>query len=441
MSSPEAEPLRGASLAKVVGTSLAATSIEWYDFFIYGTAAALIFPQIFFSADLPPAVAQLAAFSTFAVGFIARPVGGVVFGYFGDKLGRKKALVAALLLMGLSTTLIGCLPTYAHIGVLAPLALIVLRFLQGLAVGGQWGGAALMVVENAPPERRGYYGSFPQLGVPVGVILANGVFLIMAETLSPGAFVAWGWRVPFLISVLLVGLGLYVQLKMEDTPEFRALAATEEKVASAVKAVRSHNPILDAIRKHPKEILLAAGSFVASNGCFYILITYVVSYATAHLGLARATVLQAVLIGAAAIAVLTPIAGAASDRFGRRGVYMTGAVLMAIWSFVFWDLVNTAQFFPLVVAISVGLALQGLMYGPQSALFAELFSIEVRYSGASMGYQLGAILGGGFAPIIAGELLRRYDSTTPIAIYMAILCAVSFVSVFLLSETNKRGKA
>jgi metabolite-proton symporter len=436
----EAGTVRGGSLAKVVGTSLAATSIEWYDFFIYGTAAALVFPQIFFSHDLPPAVAQLAAFSTFAVGFIARPVGGVVFGHFGDKLGRKKALVAALLLMGLSTTLIGCLPSYATIGVAAPLALIVLRFMQGLAVGGQWGGAALMVVENAPVGQRGYYGSFPQLGVPVGVILANGVFLIMAETVSPGAFAAWGWRVPFLISVLLVGLGLYVQLKMEDTPEFRALAEVEEKVAAAAKSVRSHNPILDAIRKHPKEILLAAGSFVASNGCFYILITYVVSYATAHLGLERATVLQAVLIGAVAIAALTPVAGAASDRFGRRGVYMAGAVLMAIWSFVFWDLVNTAQFLPLVIAIAVGLALQGLMYGPQSALFAELFSIEVRYSGASMGYQLGAILGGGFAPIIAGELLRRYESTTPIAVYMAILCAVSFVSVFLLSETNKRGK-
>lgn len=441
MPSSEAQAPRGNALAKVVGTSLAATSIEWYDFFIYGTAAALVFPQIFFSADLPPAVAQLAAFSTFAVGFIARPVGGVVFGHFGDKLGRKKALVAALLLMGLSTTLIGCLPSYGQIGVGAPIALIVLRFMQGLAVGGQWGGAALMVVESAPPDRRGYYGSFPQLGVPVGVILANGVFLVMAETVSPGAFAAWGWRVPFLISVLLVGLGLYVQLKMEDTPEFRALAAVEEKAAAAVKAVRSDNPILDAIRRHPKEILLAAGSFVASNGCFYILITYVVSYATAHLGLARATVLQAVLIGAAAIALLTPVAGAASDRFGRRGVYMAGAVLMAVWSFVFWDLVNTAQFLPLVIAISVGLALQGLMYGPQSALFSELFSIEVRYSGASMGYQLGAILGGGFAPIIAGELLRRYESTTPIAIYMAILCAVSFVSVFLLSETNRRGKA
>jgi metabolite-proton symporter len=440
MASSEAPALRGNSLAKIVTTSLAATSIEWYDFFIYGTAAALVFPQVFFSKDLPPAVAQLAAFSTFAVGFIARPVGGVVFGHFGDRLGRKKALVAALMLMGLATTLIGCLPSYGQIGVAAPVALIVLRFLQGLAVGGQWGGAALMVVESAPKGRRGYYGSFPQLGVPVGVILANGVFLIMAETVSPDAFAAWGWRVPFLISVLLVGLGLYVQLKMEDTPEFRALAEVEEKVAAAAKAVRSHNPILDAIRRHPKEIVLAAGSFVASNGCFYVLITYVVSYATAHLGLERATVLQAVLIGAVAIAALTPIAGAASDRFGRRGVYMAGAVLMAIWSFVFWDLVNTAQFLPLVIAIAVGLALQGLMYGPQSALFSELFSIDVRYSGASMGYQLGAILGGGFAPIIAGELLRRYGNTTPIAIYMAILCAVSFVSVLLLSETHKREK-
>jgi len=434
-----AAPVRGNSLAKVIGTSLAASSIEWYDFFIYGTAAALVFPKLFFDAGLPPAVAQIAAFSTFAVGFIARPVGGILFGHFGDRFGRKRALVAALLIMGTATTLIGCLPSYATIGVAAPLALIVLRFAQGLAVGGQWGGAALMAVESAPPGQRGYYGSFPQLGVPVGVVLANAVFLLMAELVSPGAFLAWGWRVPFLLSLILVGLAIFVQLRMEDTPEFKALEVLEDQAAEAVRAVRSRNPILEVIKKHPKEILLAAGSFVAPNGCFYIIITYAVSYTTSRLGMERPTVLTAVLLGALLTAPVTPIGGALSDRFGRRGVFMAGAVLTGLWGLVFWPLIDTAQFPLVLLAISGGLAFQTLMYAPQAALFAELFSTEVRYSGASLGYQMGAIFGGGFAPIIAGALLEANGGNAmSIGYYMAGLCAVSLLSVFLLAETHKR---
>jgi metabolite-proton symporter len=431
-------PLKGNSLAKVIGASLAATSIEWYDFFIYGTAAALVFPKLFFSAGLPPAVAQIAAFSTFAVGFVARPVGGVLFGHFGDRIGRKRALVAALMLMGMATTLIGLLPSYQQIGVAAPLALIVLRFLQGLAVGGQWGGAALLAVESAPKDKRGLFGSFPQLGVPVGLVLANLTFLIMAQVVSPEAFQAWGWRVPFLMSLLLVGLALWIQLRLEDSPEFKALEEAAEARAHAIAKVKARSPILEAIRKHPKEILLAAGSFVAANGCFYLIITYVVAYATTKVGLERPTVLKAVLLGAVISAVFTPIAGAVSDRFGRRGVFLAGALLTGLWAFAFWPLVDSGAFPALVLAISAGLAFQNFMYGPQSALFSELFSVEVRYSGASMGYQLGAIFGGGFAPIIAGALLEKYDSSMPIAIYWAILCTVSFVSVLLLSETNKR---
>src|SRR4051812_3267757 len=342
MTAVTAAPLRGNSLAKVVATSLAASSIEWYDFFIYGTAAALVFPKLFFAASLPPAVAQIAAFSTFAVGFIARPVGGIVFGHFGDRFGRKSALVTALLLMGTATTLVGLLPSYETIGVAAPLALIVLRFAQGLAVGGQWGGAALLAVESAPPGKRGYFGSFPQLGVPVGVVLANAIFLVMAETLSPGSFQAWGWRVPFLLSLLLVGLAIFVQLRLEDTPEFKALEVAETREAAVARAVRSHSPVLDVIRKHPKEILLAAGSFVAPNGCFYIIITYSVSYAVSTLHLERPLVLKAVLLGALMTAVLTPIAGALSDRVGRRGVFMFGAVFTGLWSLAFWPLMDQA---------------------------------------------------------------------------------------------------
>ncbi len=431
--------LRGNSLARVIGTSLTASSIEWYDFFIYGTAAALVFPKLFFSADMPPAIAQIAAFSTFAVGFIARPVGGVVFGHFGDRFGRKRALIAALVLMGLSSTLIGLLPPYATIGVAAPLVLTLLRFAQGLAVGGQWGGAVLLAVESAPPGRRGLVGSFPQLGVPVGVVLANVTFLLMAQNVAPDAFVEWAWRVPFLLSVLLIGLALYVNIRLEDTPEFQALEEAAEAREDAVKArLRSKSPVLDAIRKHPKEILLAAGSFVATNGCFYVAITYVVAYAVEQLKLERTTVLQAVVLAALLMSVTTPIAGALSDRFGRRGIFMAGAALTGVWAFVFWQLVDSASLPAMVLAISVTLAFQTLMYAPQAALFAELFPPEVRYSGASMGYQLGSIFGGAFAPIIAGALFETYHSSFPIAVYMAVLCTISFVSVFLLSETYKR---
>ncbi len=427
-----AAPPRG--LAKIVATSVAASSIEWYDFFIYGTAAALVFPKAFFPADMPPALAQIASYSTFAVGFVARPVGGMIFGHFGDIVGRKKALVAALMLMGLGTTLIGLLPTYATIGIAAPLALIALRFAQGLAVGGQWGGAALLAVESAPAGRRGFYGSFPQLGVPAGVVLANLLFLVMTANLAPEAFQAWGWRVPFILSILLVALGLFVQLKLEDTPEFKALEQVED--AEAKGAQRS--PILRAIVQHPKEILLAGGSFVASNGCFYLVITFLVSYCVQTLHMERPKVLWALLLGTLLSAPSLPISGALSDRYGRRIVYVIGAITSGIWAFALWRLVDGGTFAGMVLAIALAQATLNFMYGPQSALFSELFSTEVRYSGASLGYQLGAILGGGFAPIIATALLEAHKSSVVIAGYMAVLCTVSLVSILLLAETNKR---
>jgi len=432
-----AAPARENSTARVAMTALAASSIEWYDFFIYGTAAALVFPRLFFAADLPPMVATLASFSTFAVGFIARPVGGVIFGHFGDKFGRKRALVTAMMLMGGATTAVGLLPGYATLGVAAPLILIVLRFLQGLAVGGQWGGAALLAIESAPPGQRGFYGSFAQLGVPAGVVLANLVFLLMADWVDPEAFQAWGWRAPFLASIALVALALYVQLRLEDTPEFKALGDTAHATKSAeAKARRS--PILQAITRHPREILLAAGAFVASNGCFYIIITYVVSYATTQLDLSKSTVLWAVLLGSLISAPSLPAAAALSDRFGRRGVFMLGGLLSAAWAVPFFKLVDTGAFGPMLAAIATGLILLNLMYGPQAALFAELFSVELRYSGASLGYQLGAILGGGFAPMIAVALLDHFQSSMAISGYMVVLSLTSFVSVFLLSETNRR---
>ncbi|HEX3699977.1 MAG TPA: MFS transporter [Phenylobacterium sp.] len=419
-------------MTRVVLTSLAASSIEWYDFFIYGTAAALVFPKLFFAASLPPAVAQLAAFSTFAVGFIARPVGGIVFGHFGDLFGRKKALVTAMLMMGLATTAVGLMPSYATIGVAAPLILIVLRFLQGLAVGGQWGGAALLAIENAPIQRRGFFGSFAQMGVPAGVITANLVFLIMGWLVAPAAFAAWAWRIPFLLSILLVGLSLYVQLRLEDTAEFQAL----QKLAP--KMPKTTSPVLSVIARHPKEILLAAGSFVAANGTFYVMITYAVAYTTTTLHLPKSMILWAVMIGSLVSAPILPLTAALSDRFGRKGVFLAGAVLELLWAAPFFLLLNTGQFPLMVLALIGGLGFNSVMYGLQAAMMTEMFSIEFRYSGASMGYQLGAICAGGFAPIIATALFARYHSAMAISAYMAALCAVSFLSVLVLTETHKR---
>ena len=421
-------------MGRMVFTSLTASSIEWYDFFIYGTAAALVFPKLFFAASLPPMVAQIAAFSTFAVGFIARPVGGIIFGHFGDVIGRKRALVTAMLMMGLATTAVGLLPSYATLGVASPVILIVLRFLQGLAVGGQWGGAALIAIENAPPQKRGFYGSFAQMGVPAGVISANLIFLIIGSIVAPAAFAAWAWRIPFLLSIVLVGLSLYVQLMVEDTAEFKALQAEAER--RQVK--RPTSPILQVIAKHPKEILLAAGSFVAANGTFYVMITYAVAYTTGTLHIPKTQILWAVMLASLVSAPILTITAHYSDRFGRRGIFLAGAAAELIWAVPFFLLLNTGSFPLMVLALVGGLCFNSVMYGLQAAMMTEMFSTEFRYSGASLGYQIGAIFGGGFAPIIATALFARYHSTLAISAYMAALCAISFLSVLILTETHKK---
>jgi MFS family permease len=341
-----------------------------------------------------------------------------------------------MLLMGLATTAVGLLPSYARIGVAAPVILIALRFLQGLAVGGQWGGAALLAIENAPAHRKGFFGSFAQMGVPAGVVLANLIFLVMGSTVAPESFVAWAWRVPFLLSIVLVGLAMYVQLKLEDTKEFQELQKAAERRAKAER--RQASPILQVITKHPKEILLAAGSFVAANGTFYIMITYAVAYATKTVHVERPTILWAVMLGALITAPLLPLTAALSDRFGRRGVFLTGAVFALLWSWPFFMLLNTGSFPLMLLALVGGLAFNNVMYGLQAAMMTEMFSTEFRYSGASLGYQLGAIFGGGFAPIIATALFEKYQSSMAISAYMAVLCAVSFVSVLVLTETHKK---
>jgi metabolite-proton symporter len=416
-------------ILKVALAALGGTSIEWYDFFLYGTAAALVFPTVFFPQDMPPLVGLLASFSTFAVGFFARPVGGVIFGHFGDRHGRKAALVAALVMMGVATTLIGCVPSYAVAGAAAPLLLILLRFVQGLAIGGQWGGAVLLVTESAPPTRRGFYGSFAQVGAPAGVILANLAFLVVNDAVSPQAFMSWGWRVPFILSIVLIGLGLWVQLRLEDTVAFRRLK----------DAPRHRSPVLAALTTYPRQIALAAGAFMATQVTFYILIAFILAYGSnaGGLGVPRGTMLAAVLIGAIVMIPALLVSAAISDRYGRRGIYMAGALLLGLWGFALFPLVDTGSFLWITVAISVGQSLVAMMYGPQAAFFAEMFSTEVRYSGASLGYQLGAIIGGALAPIIATALLAEFGSTFGISVYIAVACAVSLVSVLLLTETYR----
>lgn len=426
---------RRTSLAKVALTASAGATIEWYDFFTYGTAAALVFPHLFFPPDLPPFVAQIAAFATFAVGFVARPVGGAFFGHFGDLFGRKRMLVIALVVMGLATAAIGALPTYAKAGVLAPVILVLLRFVQGFAVGGQWGGAALLVIESAPPGRQGFFGSFVQIGVPLGVVLANVAFLAMDALVAPDQFLAWGWRVPFLLSLVLVGIGLYVQLELEESAEFVAAAAAEPS-AEARPAARS--PILRVMLDHPSELLLAGGAFVANNTSFYIAITYAVAYGTATLHLPKSLMLGAVMAGSAVMAPALVFCGWLSDHWGRRGPFMWGAALCGLWAFAFFPLIETGH--PLLIGLAIGveMVLIALMYGPQAALFAELFPVEVRYSGASLGYQLGTVFGGGLAPIIATALFEHFHASGPIAVYLAAMCVVSLACTAVLSWRARR---
>jgi MFS family permease len=437
------------SMRKVAGTALAGTSIEWYDFFIYGTAAALVFPTAFFPADMPAMVALIASFSTFAVGFIARPLGGVIFGHYGDRVGRKKTLVVALLIMGFGTTLIGLLPTYESIGVLAPLALVVLRFVQGLAIGGQWGGAMLLVTESAPKNRRGYYGAFAQAGAPMGVILANLAFLAIGATMSDDSFMSWGWRVPFLASVVLIGISMYVQLHLEDTPAFKALEENKlqrlaqettpvtSKAADPLQIDRNRSPVLEALRLYPRRIALAAGAFICIQVTFYILIAFVVAYGTneAGLGLPRSTMLSAVLIACIIQLPVQFLAASYSDRHGRRGIYLAGAALLGVWAFAIFPLIDTGNYLLIILAITGGLTFLGMQYGPQAAFYTELFSTHVRYSGASLGYQIGAILGGAFAPSLAVLLWKEYGIIY-VSAYIAVAALITIVSVLMLTETH-----
>ncbi|MEV4397580.1 MFS transporter [Nonomuraea sp. NPDC049607] len=415
------------SIKRIVAASLIGTTIEWYDFFLYGSAAALVFNKLFFP-ESDPLTGTLLSFLTYAVGFVARPLGGLVFGHFGDRLGRKTLLVVSLLMMGAATFLIGCLPTYATLGSSAALLLTALRLVQGFALGGEWGGAVLIVSEHGDTARRGFWASWPQAGAPGGNLLATGVLAVLAAWQSDEAFLSWGWRVPFLLSGVLVMVGLWIRLTISESPVFRQ--AEPEPTA----------PIVGVLRHHWKDVLTAIGARLAENISFYLLTVFVITYAK-NAKIDNSTVLSAVLVASAVHFVTIPMWGALSDRLGRRPIYLAGAAGIGVWIFAFFPLVDTGNFLAITLAVTVGLLFHGMMYGPQAAFFAELFGTRTRYTGVSIGAQLSAIVAGALAPLIAVALLKSYSSSVPISVYLGLAAVLTLVAVYTARETQGRDLA
>jgi metabolite-proton symporter len=413
-------------LRRVIAASLIGTTIEWYDFFLYGSAAALVFNKLFFPS-FDPLVGTLLAFATYAVGFVARPLGGIVFGHFGDRIGRKKLLMWSLVMMGLATVLIGLLPGYNSIGIWAPAGLILLRLVQGFAVGGEWGGAVLMAAEYGDAKRRGFWASWPQAGVPLGSLLSAGILAIMAGLQSEADFVAWGWRIPFLLSGLLVIVGWYIRNRVAETPMFEK--ALEEA------GIPPKLPAMEVFRERPRAVLLGAGLRVGENIGYYVLTVFSLTFLVDVARESRSLALDALLIGAAVQFMAIPLLAALSDRIGRRPVYATGAFGLAIFIFLFFPMLASGSDSAIIIAIVIGLVLHGAMYAPQAAFITELFPTRIRYSGVSIAYQLTSIFAGSLAPIIALWLYKDLGSSVPVSIYVAVACAISGVSALLARET------
>ncbi|GAA1383490.1 MFS transporter [Pseudonocardia kongjuensis] len=408
--------------------SLVGTTIEYYDFFIYGTAAALVLGPQFFPSESPVA-ATLAAFATFAVGFLARPLGGVVMGHYGDRVGRKHMLMISLLLMGVATALIGLLPNYASIGVLAPALLVFLRFVQGFAVGGELGGAVLMSFEHAPARRRALYGSFPMMGLPLGIVLSTLVFLVVQALVPAESFDTWGWRIPFLLAIVIVGLGAALRAKAAESPEFAAAKARGD--------VR-RAPIVEIFSTSPREVALGAVAMIAGPALGYLILVYLLSYGTTELGLSNATMLSVIVIAALIWVVMVPLTGVLADRFGRKPVFVVGCVVAGAWAFPLFALVDTGDFGPMVLAASIGAAGVAMINGVQGALLSEAFPVHLRYSGISLTVQIGTMLGGAIAPLVATALLAATGSSSSIALYMVIVAVISLVAVLRLNSAPDR---
>ena len=407
--------------------SLIGTTIEWYDFFLYGSAAALVFNKLFFPS-FDPFIGTLLAFATYAVGFVARPLGGIVFGHFGDRIGRKKLLMLSLVMMGLATVLIGLLPTYAAIGIWAPVGLIVLRLIQGFAVGGEWGGAVLMAAEHGDAKRRGFWASWPQAGVAAGSLLSAGMLAIMAAAMSEAEFLDWGWRVPFILSAVLVAVGFYIRNRVSESPMFQAALEEAEELPKL--------PAMDVIRERPLAVLLGSGLRVGENISYYILTVFSLTYLVDVAAESRELALEALLIGAAVQFFAIPLLARLSDKIGRRPVYAIGGLGLAAFIFFFFPMLASGAPEQIIAALVVGLVLHAAMYGPQAAFITELFPTRIRYSGVSIAYQLTSIFAGSLAPIIALWLYKESGSATPVAIYVAIACAISGISALLAKETK-----
>src|SRR5437660_190356 len=409
-------------ILKVAAASLIGTSIEWYDFFLYGTAAALVFNKLFFPT-FAPLTGTMAAFATYAVGFAARPIGGIVFGHYGDKLGRKTMLYLTLLIMGVATTAIGLLPTYAKIGIWAPIALVALRLLQGLGIGGEWGGAVLMAIEHAPAHRRGFYGSWPQMGVAIGLLLSTLVFRHFSGY-PEATFLAWGWRVPFLLSFILLAVGLWIRHRLAESPVFARLKSRKGE---------ARMPVIEVFRRYMQPMLLATGARLAENGLFYIFTTFSLTYVATQLKLDRNMALNGLLVASACSLFTVPAWGALSDRLGRRPVYLGGAVAGGLLAVPFFWLLEPGRPAPtwlaFVLAITLG---HDAMYAPQASFFAEPFPTRVRYRGASLASQLGSVVSGGLSPLIATALLARTGGKSwPVSVYLVALVLITGVCVRL----------
>lgn len=418
-------PVSAADGRTISTAAFVGTAIECYDFYIYSTAAALVLNEKFFPT-LSPAAGTLAALATFAIGFVARPLGAIVFGHFGDRVGRKTTLVATLLLMGLSTAVIGMLPGYATLGVAAPVLLVLLRVLQGLGLGGEWGGAVLLSTEHAPAGRRGLFAAAPQMGSPVGNFVAIAVFWGLSELLPKQSFDTWGWRVPFLLSFVLVVFGLRMRLRVTETPAFAALSAARRTTRVPVAAV---------VRRYPKQLLLGAGSIVLLNVMFFTASTYGLTYTTKTVGVPRSTMLGLTLLAITLSGVATLVASHWSDTIGRRRLLLGGVALGMVWGLLLFPLLNTGNTVLIALAVCGPLVCMGAVWGPVGAFLPELFGTDVRYSGAGIAYNLGGVLGGGFGPLIVARLAQTHG-TTAIGLFLAAMGLLSLLSILALPETR-----